>query len=140
MKPYIHHVQYYETDKMGITHHSNYIRFMEEARLDFFKQIGFDYLEFEKLGIISPVVGLNNIKFKKPTTVGDEIEIEIHIKAYTGVTLTVHYTMKKGDLLVLEGDSEHCFLSKEGRILVINEKNFPDFHAKMRSLLEEGAK
>ena len=140
MKPYIHRVQYYETDKMGITHHSNYIRFMEEARLDFFKQIGFDYLEFEKLGIISPVVGLNNIKFKKPTTVGDEIEIEVHIKAYTGVTLAIHYTMKKGDLLVLEGDSEHCFLSKEGRILVISEKNFPDFHAKMKSLLGEGAK
>ena len=32
---YIHTVQYYETDKMGITHHSNYIRWMEEARVDF---------------------------------------------------------------------------------------------------------
>ncbi|MCR5078633.1 MAG: acyl-CoA thioesterase [Bacilli bacterium] len=135
MKPYIHFVQYYETDKMGITHHSNYIRFMEEARLDFFKQIGFDYLEFEKLGIISPVVGLNNIKYRKPTTVGDEIAIEIKITKYTGVSLTVHYTMKKGEVLVLEGDSEHCFLSKEGRILVISEKNFPEFHAKMNSLL-----
>lgn len=26
MKPYQHTVQYYETDRMGITHHSNYIR------------------------------------------------------------------------------------------------------------------
>ena len=40
---YQHYVQYYETDKMGVTHHSNYIRFMEEARVDFFKNIGFDY-------------------------------------------------------------------------------------------------
>lgn len=31
MEPYIHKVKYYECDKMGITHHSNYIRFMEEA-------------------------------------------------------------------------------------------------------------
>ena len=31
MKPYQHTVQYYETDRMGITHHSNYIRWMEEA-------------------------------------------------------------------------------------------------------------
>ena len=29
MKPYEHKVNYYETDKMGITHHSNYIRIME---------------------------------------------------------------------------------------------------------------
>ena len=39
---YIHTVQYYETDKMGITLHSNYIRWMEEARIDFLSQIGLD--------------------------------------------------------------------------------------------------
>ena len=43
MEPYVHVVQYYETDKMGITHHSNYIRWMEEARIDFLRQIGWDY-------------------------------------------------------------------------------------------------
>lgn len=35
MKPYIHYVQYDETDKMGITHPSNSIRWIEEARVDF---------------------------------------------------------------------------------------------------------
>ena len=34
MEKYKHKINYYETDKMGITHHSNYIRFMEEARVD----------------------------------------------------------------------------------------------------------
>ena len=43
MKEYLHKVQYYETDMMGITHHSNYIRWMEEARIDFLSQIGWDY-------------------------------------------------------------------------------------------------
>ena len=33
MKSYEHKVQYYETDKMGIVHHSNYIRWMEESRI-----------------------------------------------------------------------------------------------------------
>lgn len=32
---YIHQVKYYECDRMGITHHSNYVRIMEEARIDF---------------------------------------------------------------------------------------------------------
>ena len=35
---YRHIVQYYETDKMGITHHSNYIRWMEEARIDLYNE------------------------------------------------------------------------------------------------------
>ena len=43
MKNYIHKVNYYETDKMGVTHHSNYIRWMEEARIDYLQQIGYGY-------------------------------------------------------------------------------------------------
>lgn len=56
--PYIHTVQYYETDKMGITHHSNYIRWMEEARIDFLAQMGWDYVKLESLGIVSPVTAV----------------------------------------------------------------------------------
>ena len=47
---YKHTVQYYETDKMGITHHSNYIRWMEEARVDFLKSTGFGYDKLEEMG------------------------------------------------------------------------------------------
>ncbi len=136
MENYIHHVQYYETDKMGITHHSNYIRFMEEARMDFFKRIGFDYLEFEKQGIISPVVGMNNIRYKKPSTVGDDLSIAITVKAYNGFVLTVHYVMSKDNQVIFEGDSEHCFLSKEGKILKLSDHTFPALHAKLSELLE----
>ncbi len=34
-------INYYETDKMGIVHHSNYIRYLEEARCEYLKKIGF---------------------------------------------------------------------------------------------------
>ena len=36
---YEHTINYYETDRMGIVHHSNYIRFFEEARIDYLKKI-----------------------------------------------------------------------------------------------------
>ena len=133
---YRHFVQYYETDKMGVTHHSNYIRFMEEARLEFFENLGFDYLEFEKMGVISPVIGLNNIKYRKPSTVGDTLDIEVNVKSYNSIVLTMHYTMKKGDVLVFEGDSDHCFLTKEGKMLPLGEKTFPELHHKLKELAE----
>ena len=38
LKPYSRRVYYYETDKMGIVHHSNYIRWFEEARVDLIEQ------------------------------------------------------------------------------------------------------
>lgn len=134
---YQHFVQYYETDKMGITHHSNYIRFMEEARLDFFKKLGFDYLEFEKMGLVSPVIGLNNIRFKRPSTVGDTIDIEVSVKAYNSIILTMHYVMKVKDTVVLEGDSDHCFLNEEGKMLPLGEKKFPELDKKLKELLPQ---
>ena len=58
-KPYQHLAKYYETDQMGIIHHSNYIRWFEEARIDFMNQIGLTYKTMEKEGIISPVLEVN---------------------------------------------------------------------------------
>lgn len=43
IKPYQHLAKYYETDQMGIIHHSNYIRWFEEARIDYMNQIGLTY-------------------------------------------------------------------------------------------------
>ena len=51
MKPYVHRVQYYETDMMGVTHHANYIHWMEEARIDFMQQLGFPYKRMEAAGV-----------------------------------------------------------------------------------------
>lgn len=58
MNDYLRKVRYHETDKMGITHHSNYIKWMEEARIDWLEQIGHSYAKLEEQGIISPVIGV----------------------------------------------------------------------------------
>ena len=49
-----HKVQYYETDIMQIVHHSNYIRWFEEARIYLMDEIGFSYFQMEDEGIIVP--------------------------------------------------------------------------------------
>ena len=133
---YKHLVQYYETDKMGCTHHSNYIRWMEEARCDFFKKIGYDYLEFEKLGLVSPILGLNNIKFKKPSTFGDEVDIEVTVKAFNSIVLTAHYEMKKDGVLIFEGDTESCFLTTDGKPVILGEQRFPGLYHVLKDLAE----
>ena len=52
-------INYYETDKMGIVHHSNYIRFLEEARCKMLEQFEMPYSSFESNGIMIPVLGVN---------------------------------------------------------------------------------
>ncbi|WP_407427118.1 acyl-CoA thioesterase [Treponema sp.] len=134
IKIYKHYVQYYETDKMGITHHSNYVRWMEEARVDFFRQIGWDYAKFEAEGIISPVVSVN-CKYKHSTTYADTVSIAVSIEEYTGIKIRFKYVMsKENGEIAFEGNSEHCFVSAEGKIIPI-KKEYPAFHEAISALL-----
>ena len=127
MKKYQHKVQYYETDQMGITHHSNYIRWMEEARIDFLSQVGWDYKKLEEMGIISPVSAVD-CKYKVSTTFGDLIDICVQVEEFKGIKLKLKYEMKKGETVVCEGHSEHCFLNREGKLISL-KKEYPEIFA-----------
>ncbi len=138
MKPFIyeHFVNYYETDRMCITHHSNYVRWMEEARLALLDSIGWGLLKFEDEGIVSPVVSLE-CRYKKTTTYGDTIRVETELTEFNGVKLKLQYVMRnEKDEIVFEGRSEHCFLNKEGYPLRM-KKEYPEFFETLKRLLEE---
>lgn len=134
MDAYKHTVQYYETDRMGITHHSNYIRWMEEARTVFMKQIGWNLARLEEEGVYSPVIEAS-CKYKKTTTFEDEIYITIEVKEFKGVKLFFRYLMKngKGDL-VAEGESAHCFLNPERKPIRL-KKAYPELYDALTELV-----
>ena len=135
MKLYEHTVQYYETDKMGIVHHSNYIRWMEEARIDFLDRIGWNYKVMEDEGIISPVTAVES-KYKCNTTFGDVITIEVSVEEFEGIRLKLRYVMRKEDVVVNEATSEHCFLDTEGKIVNI-KKIKPELYETLSALVKE---
>lgn len=132
MKPYKHTVQYYETDKMGITHHSNYIRFMEEARIHFLKEAGWPYEKLEAEGVISPVVSVS-CDYKKTTTFPDELEIAVDVLELSPVKFTLGYTMTVGEKVVCTASSSHCLLSADGRPISI-PKQYPEFYEALTNL------
>ena len=131
-----HKVQYYETDKMGITHHSNYIKWMEEGRTAFFEAIGYPYDEFEKMGMFSPVISIS-CEYREPTTYCDEVEIDVSVSEYNGLRMKMAYIMKnaKNGKTVFLATSDHCFIKQQGGIVRIN-RAYPILHEKMLSLIE----
>ena len=137
MNTYTHKVNYYETDKMGITHHSNYIRWMEEARIDFLDQIGYGYAKLENEGIMSPVIGIE-CDYRKTTTFDEKIEISVKVKEFKGVKLIIEYTMINKDTkeLVMTGVSKHCFINKENKPIIL-KKDFPELDNKLKELSKE---
>ena len=81
LKDYEHNAKYYETDQMGCVHHSNYIRWMEEARVDLMDQMGCGYRAMEEAGVCSPVLEVN-CRYKSMVRFGDTVRIHAWIKEY----------------------------------------------------------
>ncbi len=120
-----HKVQYYETDMMGVTHHANYIRWMEEARIDFMDRMGFPYKQMEERGILSPVKSLQ-VNYLKPCTFGDEVEITAGVRDFNGIVITMAYDMRLNGEQIFSGTSEHVFLDREGKFVRM-KRVMPEF-------------
>ena len=127
-------INYYETDRMGIVHHSNYIRFLEEARCAFLESLNMPYSMLEDLGIMIPVLGVQ-CDFKHHVTFNDIILINVSIKSFNGVRLIMQYsvTEKKSGNIVLKGETKHCFT--DSNLKPINlKKHFENVYEKFYSL------
>ena len=123
--PYRHEVKYYECDRMGVTHHSNYVRFMEEARIDWMDRLGYGFERMEAEGVVSPVVSLS-VAYKHTTTFKDVIEIELSVAEMTELKISFAYTMKVAGRLVCTATSTHCFL-ENGRPVPLATR-FPELY------------
>lgn len=130
MNTYKHEVKYYECDRMGITHHSNYVRFMEEARVDYLDQLGYGFDRIEAEGVVSPVISIS-CNYKRPTTFKDVIEVEVNISNIQDLKFEFTYTMRVDDKIVCVGQSTHCF-TENGKPVVI-ARRLPELFEKIQN-------
>ncbi len=132
MEPYVHKVHYYETDKMGCVHHSNYVRWMEEARVAFLEELGIGFPMMEARGIYSPVTGVE-CRYRRPTHFDERIRVAVTVESYNGIRLRITYEMTNEEgTLVTTGASEHCFTDTSGRPISL-KKLHPDIDAVLKA-------
>ena len=67
-------VRYYETDQMGIVHHSNYVRYFECGRTALLKEVGLPIEKIEEAGVMLPVVSVE-ARYKVPAKLGDTLRV-----------------------------------------------------------------
>ena len=138
MEPYIRKAKYYETDQMGIIHHSNYIRWMEEARIDMLEQIGYPYRRFEEIGYLSPVLHVD-CEYKKSVKFDDEVKIVVSLESCNRLKFTLRYdiyNLSEGGVLSTYGTTTHCFLNRDG-LPVLMDKELKEFYELMMQMSTE---
>lgn len=130
---------YYETDQMGIIHHSNYVRWMEEARIAFLDAAGLNYAYMEECGVVSPVTGVS-LTYKKPVKFDECIAIEVEVSNYNGITFEIAYTMRNEETneITTQATSSHVFLAN-GKVVSL-KKAYPPLHEKLQRVLEKSLK
>lgn len=136
LKTYTHKVQYYETDAMAIVHHSNYIRWFEEARLDYLEQIGLPYDEIERRQIMIPVLGAA-CQYRQAVRFGETVWIDTVVTRFNGLKFTVAYKVydETRKILHAEGTTEHCFLDAQFRPIRL-KKVASDIYEKFSACVE----
>lgn len=127
---------YHETDQMGIIHHSNYIRWFEEARVHWMNEIGLSYKQLEEEGLLSPVLKIS-CEYKAMTRFDEDIIIHVEPDSYNGVRYFLKYEVrgKEDDVVHAFGESSHCFINKENRPVSV-KKVRPDMHKVFLKIFE----
>lgn len=126
--PYYRNIYYYETDRMNVVSHTNYIRWMEEARVSFLNNIGMPYHKIEEAGFMLPVLEVK-CKYRRSLTFGDSFCIYSHITEYNGFKMTISYEIYNKDTKALcaSAQSYHCFTDENMKPTRISQKS-PQLH------------
>ncbi len=131
---------YYETDQMKIVHHSNYIRWFEEARIHYLDAVGMRFADQEASGIVCPVLTVD-AKYIRMVRFGETVEIITRLNLYNGLRYGFSYEVRGKDNgeLYCTGTSTHCFLDPEGRPIRVRRDYLP-MHEVLTRYLEEDKK
>lgn len=123
IKPYVHIVNYWETDQMGVVHHSNYIKWLEEARCHFLREIGCPYSKIEEDGYMLPVYELE-IKYKNPVKFEDVVNVFTNIKEISELKLILSYKIYSNNNLICIAKTVHPWTDKNLKIKKLNSYLF----------------
>lgn len=121
-------VRYAETDQMGVVYHANYLIWMELGRTQLIKDLGFNYAELEKDGILSPVMDIQ-ASYKKPLLYGQKAIVKTWIEEYDGLRVNYGYEIlnEEGELAVT-GLTKHVCVKKDSFRPLSIRKKYPEWH------------
>ena len=121
MKSFKLRVYYYDTDKMGVVYHSNYLKWMEMARTEYFRDI-LPYKNIENMGFILPVKSLN-IEYIDSAKYDDEIEIFVKIEEINSIKIKFYYEMYDSNkVLKAKARTVNVFVDKNGKLKRISKE------------------
>jgi acyl-CoA thioester hydrolase len=89
-------VRFVETDAMGIVHHSNYLHYFEETRVEYLRHVGHPFTEWRESGLESPVLE-SFVQYRQPLEFDELITVHLSLAEVTRATFQMAYLITVDD-------------------------------------------
>ena len=106
-------VYYEDTDAGGVVYHANYIRFMERARTEFLRHLGFELNVLEREQRLIFAVRDLSVDFRRPARLNDLLEVSVDFEAVRAASLLFVQQVSRDGLLLCAGRVRVAALSAD---------------------------
>jgi acyl-CoA thioester hydrolase len=116
-------VRFAETDAMGIVHHAAYVVYLEQARIEYAKARGSDYLKLVEAGYHLAVTEIS-LRYAAPAKFGATLIVRCWLEEVRSRSLTFAYEVSDSETAVSHatGHSKHICVTPDGKVA-----RLPDF-------------
>lgn len=125
--------RYAETDQMGVVYYANYFVWMEVARVEYCRALGFEYSEMEREGGALLAVTEAKCRYRAPARFDDAVLIRCECVESRSRSVRFRYEMVRecDQALLASGETQHTVINPEGRMI-----RLPDAYRKYFPLTE----
>lgn len=81
-----------ETDAMGIVHHSNYLLYLEQARVEYLRSVGHPYLAIRDEGLDFAVIE-SHVVYRRPLRFDDPLDVHVGVAHASRAVLQIAYLL-----------------------------------------------
>jgi acyl-CoA thioester hydrolase len=131
-------VRYAETDQMGVVYHSNYFIWFEMGRVEFLRQLGFEYKQMEIDDDCHLPVVEATCRYKAPARYDELLTVETRVVALRSCVIKFAYRLLRANaedgstLLLAEAETTHVVVNRD-----MKTRSFPEkYAAEIRTALE----
>lgn len=119
-------VRYAETDQMGVVYYANYFVWCEIGRVEFFRQLGYDYKQMETDDDCHLPVVEATCRYRSPARYDDEVVIETRVTAMRSHVIKFGYRLMRvaadGGQLLAEAETVHVSVDRQMQKKTLPEK------------------
>ena len=106
---------FYETDAMGVVHHSNTVRYLELARVVLLEEHDVPYTWYVEQGIHFAVTRVE-VDYIESIRFDETVDVTVWVDWVRGASMRMHYTVEVGERLVATAATEHASIDEQGRV------------------------